>query len=64
MIEVTRINGTKFMINIDLIETVEESPDTVITMVSGKKVIVKETKFEIKELIIEFKRQLFSNQLR
>lgn len=37
MIEVTKINGTKLLINTSLIETVEETPDTVITLTDGKK---------------------------
>ena len=40
MIEVTRLNGTTVLINSDLIETVEETPDTVISLTTGKKFIV------------------------
>ena len=40
MIEVTRLNDTKVIINADLIEKVEESPDTIITLTSGNKIIV------------------------
>mgnify|MGYP000762690076 CR=1 FL=1 len=42
MIEVTRINGTKIMINSDIIEMMEETPDTVITLTNGHKYIVSE----------------------
>ena len=42
MIEVTRLNDTKLLINSDLIELVEETPDTVITLTTGRKLIVKE----------------------
>ena len=42
MIEVTKLNGVKTLINAELIETVEETPDTVISFVTGKKIIVKE----------------------
>ena len=42
MIEVTRLNGTKVLINPDLIETVEDTPDTVVTFFTGKKIITKE----------------------
>ena len=41
MIEVTRLNGTTVLINSDLIETVEETPDTVISLTTGKSLIVK-----------------------
>ena len=44
MIEVTRLNGTTVLINSDLIETVEETPDTVISLTTGKKFIVKESR--------------------
>ena len=42
MIEVTRLNGTQILVNADLIELVEETPDTVITFTTGRKIIVKE----------------------
>ena len=44
MIEVTKINGVKILVNTSLIETVEETPDTVITLTDGKKIIIKESK--------------------
>lgn len=57
MIEVTRINETKMLINCDLIETVEETPDTVVTFTSGKKIIVKESRQEMRNLVILYKRE-------
>ena len=42
MIDVTRLNGKILTINADLIESVEENPDTVISLINGKKIIVKE----------------------
>ncbi len=51
MIEVTKLNGTKFLINSNLIGIVEETPDTVITLTDGKKYIVKETCSDIQNLI-------------
>lgn len=63
MIELTRINGTKLMINPDMIETMEETPDTVITLNNGHKYIVSEKTEQIKEYIIGFKRQIFDNLL-
>ena len=41
MIEVTRINGSKVLINPDLIEIVEETPDTVVAFTTGRKLIIK-----------------------
>ena len=53
MIEVTRLNGTKVTINAEHIETVDETPDTVITLVSGKKFIVTEKTEDVTNLVIE-----------
>ncbi|HEX3023073.1 MAG TPA: flagellar FlbD family protein [Lachnospiraceae bacterium] len=61
MIELTRLTEVKFSINSDLIETVEETPDTVITLTNGKKFVVTESMKEIKDLIIEFKRAIYLN---
>ena len=61
MIEVTRLNGTTVLINSDLIETVEETPDTVISLTTGKKFIVKESRQEVKNLVKSYKRDIFTN---
>ncbi len=63
MIEVTRLNGKKLTINGELIERVEESPDTVITLTTGNKLIVKESRQEIKNLVILYKKEVFSRDL-
>ena len=57
MITVTRFNGSVFVVNSDLIETIEATPDTVITLVTGKKYVVQEKVEEIIEKIIEFRRR-------
>jgi len=59
MIEVTRFNNSTYLINADLIETVEETPDTVITLANGRKYIVKESTEEIKAKVIEYKNRIF-----
>lgn len=61
MIEVTKLNEKKILINPELIETVEETPDTVITFTNGKKIIVKESRQELKKLVISYKKDLFVN---
>ena len=63
MIDVTRMNGSVLSINNDLIETVEETPDTVITLTTGKKIIVKESRQEVKNLVKLFKKELLSFNL-
>ncbi len=62
MIEVTGLNDVKFLINAELIERVEETPDTVITLTSGKKIIVKESRQEIKNLVILYKKEVFCRE--
>lgn len=61
MVELTKMNGTTFLLNCDLIETIEENPDTVITLVNGKKFIVKERRQEVKNLVISYKRDIYVN---
>ena len=58
MIEVTRLKGAKIIINAELIEVIEETPDTVITLTSGKKYIVSESGTEIRNLVIDYKRKI------
>ena len=58
MIDLTRFNGTTFTVNSDLIEVIEETPDTVITFNNGTKIIVKEECDEIKEKVIGYKREI------
>jgi flagellar protein FlbD len=63
MIEVTRLNGKKLMINADLIEKVEESPDTMITMTNGNKILVKESRQDVKNLVILYKKEILCREL-
>lgn len=58
MIELTRLNNSQIMINCDLIETVEENPDTVITLTTGKKFVVKESRQDIRNLVISYKQKI------
>lgn len=55
MIKVKRLNGKEFVINSDLIEFVEETPDTVITLTTGRKVVVQEPIDNIIDKVIAFK---------
>jgi flagellar protein FlbD len=58
MITVTRLNGQKFVLNAELIRTIEESPDTIITLVSGEHLVVLERSREIVSRVIEYERHL------
>lgn len=60
MIEVTRLNDSKIMVNSDLIETVEETPDTVLTLTTGRKFVVKESRQDVKNLVISYKRDILT----
>ena len=60
MIEVTKINGVKVLINPDLMEFVEETPDTVISFTTGRKIIVKESRQDIKNLVKLYRKDIFA----
>ncbi|MCL2610407.1 MAG: flagellar FlbD family protein [Defluviitaleaceae bacterium] len=55
MITITRINDSELTINCDLIETIESTPDTTITMTTGRKIIAKESIADIIDRIVAFK---------
>ncbi|MBQ2319984.1 MAG: flagellar FlbD family protein [Lachnospiraceae bacterium] len=57
MIDVTKLNGVEITVNADLIEIIEETPDTVITLTTGKKIIVKESRQNVKNLVKSYKRE-------
>ena len=61
MIELTKLNELKITVNADLIEIVEETPDTIVTLSTGKKIIVKETRQEVANLVKSYKREIFIN---
>ncbi len=61
MIEVTRLNDKKVILNAEIIETIEETPYTVITLTTGKKFIVKEFCKEVKNLVLSYKREIAVN---
>jgi flagellar protein FlbD len=58
MIQVTRINRTPLVLNSDLIEHMETTPDTVISLTNGQKLVVRESAEEIVRRVIEFRRKL------
>ena len=59
MIELTKLNDIKFSVNPELIEIVETTPDTVITLTTGRKLIVKESRQAIKNLVLSYKRKIY-----
>lgn len=59
MIPLTRLDGKEFYVNCDLIEFLERTPDTVVSMTTGKKFIVKEDPLEIIHRITDFRRAIY-----
>ena len=58
MIRLTRLNGGPLVLNSDLIEHIEVTPDTVITLTTGQIIRVRETAEEVIERIVEFRREI------
>ncbi len=58
MIKVTRFNHTELIVNADMIEFIEHTPDTVITMITGRKVLVLESVEEIVQHVIAYRNEI------
>ena len=61
MIELTRLNGTPMMLNCDLIKTAETSPDTMLTLIHGEKLIVRESIQEVTRRVLAYRALLLAN---
>ncbi len=64
MIRLTRLSHTPVVVNADLIEHIEITPDTVISMTSGQKIVVLETSEEVIARIIDYRRSVLRGSLR
>lgn len=60
MITITRLSGTEMVINAELIETVEATPDTVITLTNDHKWVVRESVEAVVERVVAYKRRIFA----
>jgi len=60
MIELTRLNNRPLIVNSDLIKFIEKAPDTVITLVTGEKIVVRETSEEVMKQIVDYRRRILS----
>ena len=58
MIKLTRLNNHPLVVNSDLIKSVENAPDTVLTLVTGEKIIVLETTEQVLERVVAFRRAI------
>jgi len=61
MIELHRLDGEVLFVNMDLIEFIEETPDTVVTLTSANKFIVRERAHEIQQLVMKNRQEIFRN---
>ncbi len=64
MIWITKRNGQKSLLNADWIQSVEETPDTVVTLTNGETLLVQESANGIMEKVIEFKKKVFRESQR
>jgi flagellar protein FlbD len=60
VIQLTRLNGNPIALNSDLIKFVENAPDTVITLINGEKIIVRETSDDVIHRILDFRRAVMA----
>ncbi len=58
MIRLTRLNGRPFVLNVEQIKTIEETPDTLITLLTGDQIVVQEPVDEVVRRAIEYLRQV------
>jgi len=58
MIELSRLNGKKFLLNAELVESVEAMPDTTIRLTSGKTYVVREGCEEVREALLQYRRSV------
>ncbi|MBQ3601766.1 MAG: flagellar FlbD family protein [Lachnospiraceae bacterium] len=64
MITLTKLNDEQFVLNAELIKTVEKTPDTVITLTTGNKYIVKESVEKVVDEVISYKKEIFSQLIK
>ncbi|HZL52836.1 MAG TPA: flagellar FlbD family protein [Terracidiphilus sp.] len=64
MIELTRLNGKPIVLNSDLIKSAEASPDTMLTLINGEKLIVREDLEEVVERVLAYRARLLANVAR
>jgi flagellar protein FlbD len=64
MIELTRLNGSLMVLNSDLIKTAEASPDTMLTLINGEKLIVRESTTEVVERVLAYRARLLTSVAR
>ncbi|MBQ5471723.1 MAG: flagellar FlbD family protein [Treponema sp.] len=61
MIEVTKLDGSKYWVNPHMIESMETNPDLTLSMLSGKKLVLRDTPSEVIERIIAYRKKIGIN---
>ncbi len=64
MITVTRLNGQQLAVNPDLIQRIESTPDTIVTLIDGTKYVIEETPAEVADRIITFRATVVARTMR
>ncbi len=64
MIKVTRLNDSTLMINVDMIQSLQAIPETVITFTNNDKIMVKEPLEEVSQRIVDYQRTIYSKSVR
>ena len=62
MIAVTRFDGSPILLNEDLIESIEQTPDTLLSLVNGHKLMVRDAPAELVQRVVEFRRLVFGSR--
>jgi flagellar protein FlbD len=60
MIQLTRLNNSALVVNSDLIKFVEQAPDTVITLLNGEKIVVRESAEEVMARVVRFRQRVLA----
>jgi len=63
VIELTRFDDTKFVLNCDVIQYVEAAPDTIVSLTTKEKLMVKESVEDVIDAVVEFKRRIYRGDL-
>ena len=63
MIELTRFDDTKFVLNCDVIQYVEAAPDTIVSLTTKEKLMVKESVEDVIDAVVKFKRRIYRGDL-
>ncbi len=63
MIQLTRLNNHPLVLNSDFIKFVEQAPDTVITLLSGEKIVVRESALDVLQRVVQFRRSVLQGNI-